>query len=547
MSKFNGKKAINKNSLTGKICTFLRRHLLAIVVVLFFAVGAAATAIIVSRDIEEVENPGGTITILKPATESRIAMYNPVSFDPLASSDEDVVYLNQLIFGYLFRLDQDLNIVPDLVETYIPDREKASVEIFLKENLWFSDGKTLDADDVEFTIDTIAFLGSQSPYYNYVKKILNVTVTDKKSLIIEFSDPRDAALDNLVFPIVSKETYDTGNFKLGSGPYVYGEYRQGKSLVLNPNPLYYGKVPEVQVNIGMVKDKEILPGLTAMDDVTAYISQSTSADNIALDKGLRCRYLPSGELEYLGFNCSDTQLSNNRMRQAISYAIDRNEIIENDYGGGALLSDSLYFPGFLGVEEEDVLIYDPKKASEILADLGYSDINEDKILETPEGEPFVFRLIVSDDSGVRKDAADTIVKNLNSVGISVEVLHLDQSELNAALRTGNFDMYLAGIKLDKQFKMTELFSSANYGKFNDETTINLVEQLELCLSAEEEKAVFVALKPLLNNQLPYFPIGYKAYYFISVPSLSVTENPMYFDPYRNIGEWNWQKKVTTEE
>lgn len=536
-----------KNDALSVILNFLRRHILAIVVLLVFAVGTVATIIIVNREGDTNNEEEGSITILSPASESRIAMYNPRSFDPLASSDEDVVYLNQLIYGYLFRLDEGLNISPDLVNTYFPNRESGSVDITLRSGLQFSDGTPLTSSDVKFTIDTIKYLGSASPYFNYVNKISNVNLTGTNSFVIQFSDPNDAALDNLVFPIVSESLYNSVEFNLGAGPYKYSTYNPERNLELLPNERYHGTVPEVPVIINIVKNKDMLSGLVTMDDVTAYISSDPASDNIAEDKALRCRYIPSGELEYIGFNCNKAIFSDNKMRQAFAYAIDRNQIISDDYGGGVILSDSIYYPKFLGVEDEDPITYDPKKASELFASFGYSDVNEDKLLENPSGEPFTLRIIVSSESGTRKDAANTILNNLQAIGVSAEVSQLSPQEMTDALKAGDFDIYLAGIKIDKQFKISELFGSANYGNFNDQTVISLVGQLEQCLSAEEQKALFIALKPQLNNQIPYFSIGYKAYYFVSVPSLSVTNGPLFFDPYRSIGEWTWQKRMTIEE
>lgn len=534
-----------KNTTPSKIFNFIKNHIVVIFVVLVFAVGITATVLIMQREENRAPGDEGDISILQPATEVRIAMYNPRSFDPLSSSDEDVVFLNQLVYGYLFRLDENLNIVPDLVESYTANRETGSVEIQLKAAR-FSDGTELTAYDVEFTINTIRFFGSVSPYYNYISKLGDVYVTGTRSIYLSFLSSKDASLDNLVFPIVSADTYNSTSFAIGCGPYKYGEYIEGKSLDLDINQMYYGKIPEMPVNVHILQNKDILPGLATMDDITAYISSDNTADNIAIDRSLRCRYIPSGELEYLGFNCSSSFLSDTKMRQAISFAIDRNEIISDDYGNGAVISDSIYFPGFLGVDQDASISYDPKRASEILSSLGYVDLNEDKMLESPDGENMTLTLLVNANSGPRKDAAATIVKSLSAVGIRVEVQELSSNDLRLALKNGEFDMYLAGIDVDKQFNLSELFEAANFGKFRDDTLINLVSQLEQCLTADEQKAVFVALKPILNSQLPYLCICYKSHYFISVSTLSVESSPMFFDPYRNIGEWHWQKKVTVK-
>ena len=129
---------------------------------------------------------------------------------------------------------------------------------------------------MEFTIKQIQLIGSVSPYYNYANKISNISVKGRNSLVIAFGSNSDASLDNLVFPIVSAETYGTEFFSVGGGPYKYGEYQKDKGLILEPNELYYGDVPTMPVYISMVLNKDILPGLTTLDDVTAYISKDNS-------------------------------------------------------------------------------------------------------------------------------------------------------------------------------------------------------------------------------------------------------------------------------
>ena len=115
-----------------------------------------------------------------------------------------------------------------------------------------------------------------------------------------------------------------------------------------------------------------------MDAVTAYLSKDSDADAVAGDKSLGITEVTSGELEFLGFNLNSPMLSDRSFRQAIAKSIDRKAIIKDDYGSAAVISDSLYWPGFLGADTEKTILYEPKEATSIFKSLGCSDTDRSK-------------------------------------------------------------------------------------------------------------------------------------------------------------------------
>ena len=102
------------------------------------------------------------------------AMSRIKSLNPLSSTDSDTYYITQLIYSSLFKLDRDLNIEKDLVSSY--DAGSGSVSITLKSGVKFSDGSSLTAGDVSYTVDKIKSIGKKSPYYAYASKISSVSV-----------------------------------------------------------------------------------------------------------------------------------------------------------------------------------------------------------------------------------------------------------------------------------------------------------------------------------------------------------------------------------
>ena len=522
---------------------FLNRYFVYFIVLVVAVVGVVATIKIYSNRNQSVETNPGISSNLILAENYALAMYEPVSFNALTSSDEDVVYLNNVIYSSLFRLDDTLNITPDIVSDYSVNSETGTVDLELKDNVGFSNGISLTAEDVDFTITTIKEIGKASPYFSYVDKIGTVTVTGTFSLTIRFSNLNNASLDNLVFPIVSRDSYrKSQDFAIGSGAYSYSSYEEGRSVELKPNPYYHNNPTDYPVEIVLVKDKSMIPGLITMDAVTAFLSKDPGMDTVARDKSLKYIPVVSGEMEYLGFNCKNSFLSDGNIRRAIAGAINQDRIINDDYSGNAVVSDSIYYPGFLGSDVNDGVKFEPKTSSDILVENGYRDVDEDGVLENEEGEDIILKIIVNSNNNNRTEAAHSIAEDLSAIGIDVDVAELSKEEYQAALRTGDYGLYLAGINVDKQFNLTELYTSANYGGFKGDKILELTKELEKTYTADEYKRIFASLKGELYKEMPYYAICYKTYSFLAVNSLDTKVQPQFYNPYRGLEQWSWMKR-----
>ena len=262
----------NKGNKFRRAFDFAHEHIIIIIIVVVVLAGLISTVAIVKGDASPntSETTEATTTYEKMNTVY-LAMDEVASLEPLGSQDRDVYYLAQLIYSSLFRLDKNLGLQKDLVDTYNVDTAGGSVSLKLREDAKFSDGSAVTASDVRYTILQIQRLGSDSPYYHDVAKIRSVSATGSRTLTITFESPSDAALDNLIFPVVDESSYDSGSNKnIGSGPYCYSSYDRVKCLKLKPNKNYYGETAVNKLELRIVPDKSKTTGLMTMDAVTAY-------------------------------------------------------------------------------------------------------------------------------------------------------------------------------------------------------------------------------------------------------------------------------------
>ena len=525
----------NKGNRAYRVLDFLHEHVIAIIIAVVVLAGVISTIAIVKGDVktsaEETEK-----RTYEPMNTIYFAMDPVKSLNPLSSEDRDVYYISQLMFSSLFRLDDHLNIEPDLVSSYTANSSSGSVSIKLREDAKFSDGSNVTAEDIRYTVSQILRIGEESPYYEYASKIDSVKTSGSYSLTITFENSSDAALDNLVFPIVSSRSFDASSNKAaGSGPYAYGSYDSMKFLKLKPNQYYYGGAPENKIQFKVIQDKTKTTGLMTTDSITAYVSTAQDADSDAEDKKLNVTQIPSSELEYLGFNFDNKYLA-------------KKGLIQDNYGGSGVTSDSIYFPGFLGTENKgDPYQQDQKGASELLKKAGFKDTNEDGILEDSKGRDFKLTILVNSNDGSRSDTASSISEALSQIGIKTSVEKVSWSVYRSEVRSGDFDLYLGGYQFDKKYDLRSLFSRSNYLGYKNDQVLNNVRALETCVSAEQQKETYKKLKALLQEDLPYYGLCYKTYSFITVKRFTSTEIPTFFDMYRGCNTWQWEKVVVTEE
>jgi ABC transporter, substrate-binding protein, family 5 len=281
-----------------------------------------------------------------------------------------------------------------------------------------------------------------------------------------------------------------------------------------------------------------------MDVVTAYLNKTVDADAIAQDKKLKYKKIASGELEYLGFNHENKYCSNSKFRIAIAKAIDSNKIIKYNYADAGVTSDSIYYPNFLGAKKDSTFNYEPKKATQLLKELKLKDRDEDGIIEDENKNPVTLRILVLNTNKQRLEAAETIIENLKEIGINADLISADADDYAKMLDSKEYDIYFGGIKLDKQFNLTDLYTTYNKIGFSDSKLLAQIYSLEQSLSREDQAKQFAALKKAINKDASYIPICYRAYWFLTVETLKNADKVSFFSPYEGAETWEWSKRKT---
>ena len=528
-----------------KITDFLKNYWAGILIIIL-VIAVVTSSVEIYK--EEVLNIDPSIEYVEQKTvflsSGKIDTLNPV-----ISQSEDTYYLSKLIYSSLFNFDENLNAVPELASEYKVDTEKAYIEITLKKGVKWHDGSSLTASDVAFTVSAMRSAGSKCPYYNKIKKINSAFARSKNVVAIYFNNNYNCSLDDLVFPIVPSSQYSgagafasaySGFKPVGTGQYKYKSYNQKKQLKLIPNEDYFGDKATKNIYVTMLPDRQLAANMMEIDSVSCYVDSAANRKSTALDRGYQIFDITSNNVEFLVFNTRSSYLSQKNIRKALAYGIDTEKILENAYMGDGILTDTIYYPNFIGVKDTlNEYSYDIKKAEQMLSEMGWKDINSDGALEDRDGNKIVLKILVKKNNATRVSASQLIKKNLELLGIKSEIISLSKSEYMQAINKRDFDILVTGYTIEESFDLRELFNGKNQWGYNNYSLFMKARELDRLYTTEQYSEKYRELKELMLDELPYYPLCYKKMSLIGVKTFKADKMPMFNDIYKNCDTWSW--------
>ena len=402
---------------------------LLFIILLFFCIGCTDDAVFPGNEAEDQPERITSNIVSIPIEKVR-------TLNPLLSLDEDAYFLNKLIYDGLFTFNGSLEAVGDLAESYEYESGGGSLRIRLKNGITWQDGNAFTAEDVKFTIDAYKSVpsGQQGSYGAFIDLIKSAKVLDELTVQIQFIDPSNAALENLMFPILPAHKHrrpgdlakDSAQFiPMGTGPYFISNIEAGKQITLSGNPSYRGTVPENTLVFKFMPNKEEAVNLFDIGEVNLAFLRAINRNTLVEDKVVKMVSFPSNEAEVLGFNFNHGALQNHTVRQAIAHAVDNQMILETCYYNNGILNETIYYPGYRGIESEGALYeYNQDKAAALLKASGYEGLS--------------LSLLFNADNHARNLAAQIIKSGLEKAGISVTLMPLVKEAYDTALLKGDF-------------------------------------------------------------------------------------------------------------
>ena len=453
------------------------------------------------------------LNILFSSTLNLSISSNPSRINPILSTDTASSDISGWIFNGLFKYDKDGNIIPDLAESYIFENETTLV-VSLKKNVKWHDGEKFTSKDVVFTYEKIKDPKIYTPYATNFMKVKSVTAVDEYTVKIQYTQAYFKALEIWMMGMlpyhVLKDEKDlmSSSFNkrpIGTGPYKLKELELSKDIVLEVNREYFGKVPNIEkiahkfvpdptTSFYMLKQKQLdLGGLTPIQ-IDRQISQEFKEKFNIFEK-------PSFSYTYLGFNLNDEKFKDKRVREAVSYAIDRKQLADILFFGHAQVCNGPFLPGSFAFNEDVKTIeQNLKKSKKLLKEAGFDENNR-----------LSFTVITNANNSTRVNAAQIIQYQLAKAGIEMKIRVMEwQAFLNTVVHPRKFEAIILGWSLSLMPDARSIWHSSNTKTggfnlvgYNNKKVDALIEKGETTINRKELGRIYKKIFKHISDDLPY--------------------------------------------
>jgi ABC-type transport system substrate-binding protein len=358
-----------------------------------------------------------------PHTVTFLIEAAPTNLDPRVGADAYSEHVDGLIFSSLVAHDAQMNVIPDLAESWeTPD--SLTYVFHLRKDVKFHDGRVLTSADVKFTFDSIMSGAVKTPKRGSFKMVASMEAPDDGTIVFHLREPYASFLWELTRPgigVVPRGSgAETSQHPTGTGPFRFVSSMRDEEIVLERNVDYFGGAPNIErlrfriVPDAIVRALELRKG-SADAEINSLTPDMAAA--LAKEPGLAVEQQPGTPLAYIAFNFEDPILAHREVRQALAYATDRATVIKYLLHGQARLGTDLLPPNHWAFEPEvAVYLYDPSRAEQLLDAAGFR--------RGADGVRFHLELKTSTDESTRLASA-AIADQWRRVGIVLDVRPLE--------------------------------------------------------------------------------------------------------------------------
>jgi len=309
------------------------------------------------------------------------------STDPAGQTTTTVSNLLDYAVETLVKLDKDGNLKPGLADTWQVAGDGLSITFKLHSGVKFQDGTAMDANAVKFSFDRLLNPDVKSPQRSTFNSIKSVDAVDPATVRLNLKEPAPyllAGLTATTSAVISPASVTAGGNTMtnyttpvGTGPYSFKEYVKGSKVTLEKFKDYWGAKPYYDsVVFSIVPEAGTRETLLQAGQVDMIILPNTP-DIPALQKNPAVKVLlaSSNRTIFVALNTRDAALQDPRVRQALNYAVNKEDIIKNVLFGAAEPMQGPMAPSLFGYCQTNAYPYDPDKAKSLLQQAGATNLS----------------------------------------------------------------------------------------------------------------------------------------------------------------------------
>lgn len=448
----------------------------------------------------------------------------PSNLIPLLSSDSASHDVSGYVFNGLVKYDRDLNLVGDLAESWVTSPDGLIITFRLRKGVKWHDGADFSARDVLYTYRVTVDPATPTAYAEDFKQVKSVEAPDPHTVRVTYKQafaPALASWGVAILPSHLLEGKDIMKSPLsrkpvGTGPYILKEWVAGQKLVLEAFNEYFEGAPFISRLIyRIIPDSSTMymemkaGGIDMMGLSPVQFARQTDTQQFK-SRFNKFRY-PAFSYTYLGYNLRNPLFADKRVRQALTSAISKDEIIQGVLLGMGQVAKGPYKPGTWAwnptVKDYD---YNPQRASQLLAEAGWTKKNSEGIL-VKDGRPFRFTILTNQGNEQRLKAAQIIQQRLKAVGVDVRIRVIEwASFITNFIDKRNFEAVLLGWTLGQDPDIFDVWHSSKTGAkelnfigYRNKEVDRLIEEGRGTFDQEARKRCYWRIQQILAEDQPY--------------------------------------------
>ena len=506
-----------------------------------------------SNDTQAQESTGE----ISDATEGYIPGYDPSKNVPAALNRKDTlvigveapdevfnllyaesaydVYVVESMFDGMVGVDEGGMAIPNLADWTVSE-DGLTYTFTLKDDLKFWDGSPLTTADVEFTytimcdgtydgpsdpVNSTKIKGAKAYQEGTATSIEGIKVIDEKTIEFTLEEVNADAIYDLSAGIISKAHYGAeytqGNLDyikkfhkdpLGAGQYKFVSSSAGQEVVLEANENYFLGAPQIKNVIYKVTSADTRMQMLQSGEVDMDMA-TVNEDNVNSLKEagfLDLHIFPTNGYGYIGMNISNPKFSDPKVRQALTYGLNRAEVVEASFSGG--FADVINTPqskvSWSYTEPTNKYEFDLEKAKQLLDEAGWV-VGSDGIREK-DGVKFEIKFTASTPNEVNEAIIPIAQQNYAELGIKFEAEQMDFNAVREKVNNGNAEMFFMAWELTPS---PDPYGTLGTTGAQNKTFYSNAKVDELCKAGLQEtdqtkrKEIYAELWQILNEDLPY--------------------------------------------
>ncbi len=476
----------------------------------------------------------------------------------------DVNAGNWKIFNGLLKFDENLNLVPDLASE-MPEvsEDGRTVTVRLRDDVTFHDGVAFTAADVVFTWNAALDPDVATPIRE--RLALDGLIEDVQALddhTVEFTLTRmdPAFLERLYVGIVPAHLLEGENLNstdfnrepVGTGPYRFSSWTAGDRLVFEAYEDYFGGAPNIKrVVFTFVSDENARVAMMQNGEIDFTRMSPRLAATFDDNEAVNVVQVPSASMYQMTVPNNHPALSDQRVRRAISLAINREEMMASLIGPMGNVAYGPFLPGHWAHDEELHIPYDPEAAVDLLAEAGWTEHDSDGYL-VRDGERLAFTLIYLASNPEDGEFSLAVARALADIGIDVSL------EIGASpgyQERLDMDAFFHGVGMpyDPEYVLRTRYhsdfadSTENPASMSNPVIDAALDAGRQTQDRDERRAAYVELQRELVEDASYIIVGERPTVALVSAEIEGLKPQMMASPHAfarglswNLEEWSWR-------